>query len=159
MMNRPELLKRTQDVLYNAYFNDSLKHANCSYCAVGNMIEAATGEEAASYEDSSLINKVHWGFVFSTKYSPVAGKYKQKLDMGHYYGRVREQIEATGYELPELMRIEYAFESCEQSMDKDEWMFNGLAAVLAVLDEIHEVKENDSMDRFRKHYESKLQAA
>lgn len=63
----------------------------------------------------------------------------QILSPRNYSGSAKKQIDATGYSWQELARVEYAFESAKKGESADDWMFNGLMAVLDVLADIHGV--------------------
>jgi hypothetical protein len=132
--------KHTMDLLVKAYLNDTLIHGNCAACAVGNMIadsmnysfkrEKATGlPDGLSWREAYPV----WDDVFVTAWG------SQDIDKSKYYDRSKEQIDSTGYSMEELARIEYAFEKANKGKTVDDYMFNGLLAVLEVLADIHGV--------------------
>ena len=49
----------------------------------------------------------------------------------------REVIDSSGYTIDQLAKIENAFESAPQGNTEEEYMFNGLMAVVEVLAKIH----------------------
>lgn len=120
-MKNKELYNKTVDILVQAYFNDTLRHGDCKACAVGNLIQANGG-----------FNNFFttWTEVFITVYG------EQAVNPTEYYGEAKREIDSTGYAWPDLAKIEKAFESANGI--NDEKMFNGLMAVIEVLDQIHE---------------------
>jgi hypothetical protein len=150
--NRPELYHETVDVLYQAYFNDELKHGNQCGCAVGNICVKASR--------STGINNGAWAALFYTSTIPKPVQ-KMALKRGTHFineyslKEAKELIEATGYTIKELARIELAFESAPQGESREDYMFNGLIAVLAVLEQIHGVSNDEvTLPRFQSHYSS-----
>lgn len=121
IMLKPELYQRTVDILVKAYFEDTLRHGDCSACAVGNLVNY--GKPKETWE---------WASVFYT------GGMGQELFPCNYIGKAKDEIDSTGYTWQELAKIEYAFETAPKGISNDEWMFNGLMAVIDVLDQIHE---------------------
>lgn len=137
-------------ILVQAYFNGTLEHANCSACAVGNLIAHAKGLKPVP--SSEIKPKHNWRFsdgsfpewqrVFC---SDIPGVQSRRAD--NYYGAAKEQIDSTGYSWKELARIEEAFElaSDRGGMDhqsdayKDKQRFDGLMKVVDVLADIHQV--------------------
>lgn len=138
-MNRPDLYQKTVDLLLDAYNNQTLKHGDCTACAVGNICG----------------NNARWSYLFVT---PSEKQYKESPDLvrvknfntgeektvnnneleqflnnnpgfsdsGNYHfvwsdvsprdfiSRKLEGIDLiknTGYTIEELARIEFAFES------------------------------------------------
>ena len=136
-MKRPELYHKTVDILVDAYFADTLEHGNCYACAVGNIIAANCNIQYDPYymARGKLIwksGRSFWDDVFYTSQST------QSFRIDEYEGNAKYQIDSTGYTVYELAKIEYAFETADKGKSEDEWMFNGLMAVVDVLDEIHE---------------------
>ena len=117
-MKNEKLYQKTVDILVQAYFNDTLEHTKCHACVVGNLC----GGKSA------------WSEVFMTAWG------EQTLVKSRYVGEAKKQIDGTGYSLKQLMKIEFAFETADEGDSQDEWMFNGLMAVIDVLDKIHENK-------------------
>jgi hypothetical protein len=140
-MNNPELYKRTVDILFDAYFNDTLKHGDCTACAVGNIIAANMGykNERQFYGNRG---DGSWYFPVTQGFSTMSE-------------RIKREINSTGYTISELSQIEKAFENAGWSPNEEEEMFNGLVAVLDVLEEIHGVEPStatQSKERFATHY-------
>ncbi len=142
-MKNETLYNKTVDILVQAYLNDTLIHGNCFACAVGNMVASNMGFQFVV--DNSTNHNPHrlgWGegyFYSSNNIKPTW------FDMCGPYGgleyespKALEQIKSTGYSFEELIRIERAFEVSDRGNSKDEYMFNGLMAVIEVLDQIHE---------------------
>lgn len=167
-MIKPELYHKTVDILYQAYFNDTLMHTNCCACAVGNIVSANCGygipvksseEQKATWVGAPYPSNDGWARVFVTN---VFGGAIQRALPAQYTGLAKFQIDATGYTWRQLAKIEYAFEMADQGSNDEDWMFNGLVAVLEVLKEIHQVTDEDLIqsnnNRFRDHYQKKLSA-
>lgn len=108
------------DVLVKAYFNDTLQHGNCSACAVGNLISDAM-QIPMTQDANGLLRwvDVKWSWFTSSR-SPLA---------------IRQRA-AIGYSDEEVRRIENAFEFAKGN-SSDQYMFNGLLAVVEVLADIH----------------------
>jgi hypothetical protein len=148
------------NVLFDAYFNDTLEHSKCNACAVGNICREASFA-------TGIVN-YSWAALFIT--SPMAGGYQWNyIDRGGQtaFSSIKgidkadafTLISATGYTPCELAEIEFAFECAPQGESKEDYMYNGLVAVLDVLKEIHEVTDEDShvsKQRFSKHHASKV---
>lgn len=125
----------TMDVLVKAYLNNTLMHMECHACAVGNIINDALPfsdleRKELKYHDDG------WVRVFCTFNGGAQG---QTQNPEKYLGKAKKQIDATGYTWQELARIEFAFETAPKGETDDDWMFNGLLAVLEVLADIHKV--------------------
>ena len=139
--------ENTVNILVKAYLNDTLEHLKCSACAVGNLVAAADNTTPRRYPDNKLDGmglkfdcwnwannrQVAWYDVFMT----TGGT--QRITPELYSDEAKRQIDVTGYAWEELARIEYAFETAPKGKDNDEWMFNGLMAVVDVLADIHQV--------------------
>lgn len=156
-MNRPELYHKTVDILYQAYFNDTLRHGDCSMCAVGNICAGNGVRRLVEKEgpgDFNYYNNGSWSLVFSTTIlgQEVDDSFINPLSE-EYEPNIARVIAATGYHWIELAAIEKAFESAKGEDDTDERMFNGLVAVLEALKQIHEVEDNEpEVAKFRTHY-------
>lgn len=161
-MKRPELYHKTVGILVDAYFNDTLAHGNCHACAVGNMIAANKGYEVTP---SKILNKndshrFGWdnynAYEFLPGYynSPLYPSWFTELSSDKKSSIAESQIRATGYTSAELQLIELSFERATRGDTDDEWMFNGLMAVIDVLDKIHENNDTEitthSKQRFQK---------
>lgn len=125
-MNNEQLYNKTVDILVQAYFNDTLQHEDCTKCAVGNIIAAT----------SSITDWTGFyiGYPSSSWYSLMHRSH------GGVDDEIYRQIERTGYTIDQLFLIEAAFER-HGGDEHDHKMFNGLMAVIDVLDEIHENKD------------------
>jgi hypothetical protein len=148
-MNRPELYKKTVDILYQAYFKDTLRHANCQACAVGNIICANLGALPNIKEPGSVNYKASDGIVYGIRWSNYGSHTRNpQLDV----------TAVTGYSHKEIVKIELAFECVSHGKCAEDYMFNGLVAVLDVLKQIHEVTDEDQInnDRFTEHYQTRL---
>ena len=143
-MKKEELYNKTVDILVQAYLNDTLQHLNCYACAVGNMIAANLGikmikeDTMIKWEDYGDKKQVNWfaglrGLSYAS------------------HEEFKKEIESTGYSIVEIDKIEKAFEGVPEEGDK---MFNGLMAVIDVLDEIHENQDTlvtaAQKERFKK---------
>jgi len=154
IMNREALYNKTVDILYQSYLNDTLRHNDCAACAVGNIIAANLGFKVIHLNwlrDDNEKADVCWQRVFYTDNK------EQIYNPYGYGGLAKEQIDASGYKLSELMKIEYAFETADKGESKDDWMFNGLVAVIDVLDKIHEVEKNTTKKQFKELYLVKVE--
>lgn len=134
-------LKNSIEILQRAYLEETLKAGDCEACAVGNLV-AKSGYEGKSYD---------WRFIF------VTSKGEQ-----HFFNRFEaapEQIirgymaiEATGYSITELARIEYAFETAltseeakELPVHEEQWI--RLQAVLKVLFDIEGISYDQEVEK------------
>lgn len=134
----------TLSVLVKAYFDGTLQHGNCHACAVGNIVAESnkvkfTGNVFNVIAPDRIVwderfTYPRWQDVFIT-----ATKGYQTVMPDKYEGAAKEQIDATGYTWQELSRIEYAFENAACGKSEDDYMFNGLMAVVSVLSEIHNI--------------------
>jgi hypothetical protein len=134
----------TLNVLVKAYLNDTLEHANCSACAVGNIVADSLRTNDFHVMSPTVYdwNNVTAGFGWAAVFCTVA-KDKQLVFPIQYGNDAKKQIDSTGYTWRELARIEKAFESCNPDYanikDVDAAMFNGLCAVVDVLADIHQI--------------------
>lgn len=151
-MNRPELYKKTTDILFAAYFNDTLENGICTACAVGNIIAANMGYSFSKkcwISNQQQLMITEWDTVFIT----LGGS--QKINPTQYRDEAKKQIDSTGYHWQELAKIEFAFETADKGNSDEDYMFNGLVAVLEVLKSIHQVEDiTPDLTRFRNHYSS-----
>lgn len=143
--------QNTVDILVKAYLNGTLAHGDCAACAVGNIIAAKVGAKV-DISDIDICGgewirngnylTIGWNEVFVTREG------QQLISPHNYFGQIKLQIDASGYSWQDLAKIEFAFESAEKPEGLDyaphreeclneEWMFNGLMAVVDVLAEIH----------------------
>lgn len=146
-MLREELYHKTVDILVQAYFNDTLKHGTGCGCAVGNMICANLYDSDYESWNEDFNWRESWNSVIDYSFS--------KPKITSYHGTAKAQIDSTGYLVIELAKIEKSFESTNHDKTySEENIFNGLMAVIEVLDEIHENKDPEvstkSKNRFCK---------
>lgn len=145
-MIKPDLYKKTVDILFDAYFNDTLEHGNCAKCAVGNIISGNLG-----VTDEQLIEPHSPVWVINGKETGVS--------WGDYMGFGDVSLDAeiiTGYNTKEINMIEAAFECADMGESKEDFMFNGLVSVLECLKRIHQIEDNTAdVLRFRNQYELK----
>lgn len=148
---------QTVSILVKAYLNDTLKHQDCSCCAVGNIISEACGYKREVIKGrgywtkgAKVFDPQEWIGVFGTNVIKpkrtflqklTGSKPKRKVESWFDHDKINETVEgwsnATGYSIIELARIESAFERAPSGSNKSEWMFNGLMAVVDVLADIH----------------------
>jgi hypothetical protein len=152
-MIKEELYKRTVDILYQAYFNDTLIHSSCTACAVANII-LANHNTAPVKEDAPGVLRLSWPFG-EVSYSHGVSWYSvvsKGIEPDNYANKL---ISVTGYDWEQLRKIENAFEKASYGVSEEDWMFNGLVAVLEVLKEIHQVEDDAEVKkRFSNHYAS-----
>lgn len=153
----------TVAILVRAYMNDTLKHMDCSACAVGNIIAAKLnctiernpeqGNDLLWKRGTAWLEPI-WSRLFFTP-QPQA---KQRKWPKRNKGYIKMQVDASGYTWQELALIERAFEGCEIplhdntlgrlkfNIDDDQYMLNGLMAVVDVLCEIHGMNETEKQE-------------
>lgn len=143
------LYNKTVDILVQAYFNDTLMLQECTACAVGNIVAAnngykivKVGENMMWQDEGKDVFYPQWANVLATpKYNFFQRFFvsnRQWFHLEKFCDSAKEEILSSGYDLPEFARIENAFEKGAIGKDK---MFNGLMAVIDVLDEIHQNKD------------------
>lgn len=128
------------NILVKAYLNDTLQHGNCYACAIGNMV--ADSNKIVFTGTSIFRDKKVWDDRSKTPYWQdvfITTECEQIFSPQQYEGEAKRQIDATGYSWQELAKIEYAFESADLGSNEDDYMFNGLMAVVDVLAEIHNI--------------------
>jgi hypothetical protein len=115
------------NVAVQAYINGTLEHMDCQKCYVGNLIRAS-GYNLKMNDDA---HETYWLRHLQNKFRKVSVTYDLTIAM--------EQIVCTGYTDEELNRLEYAFEFSEFDLDSDQYMFNGMMAVVEELAKIHNI--------------------
>lgn len=172
-MKRAELYQRSVDILAKAYMDNTLEHNNCAACAVGNLVAANNGYEIIPNLKMSAVAQwckpkgigvdffnPEWHKVFMTGgvHDVRTGNITrhQDRDPQAYRGEAAQQIDSTGYSWQELSQIEHAFEIAPKGSSEDEWMFNGLMAVVDVLDRIHENTDEAVTRKSKYLFESQL---
>lgn len=143
-MLREKLYNKSVSILVDAYMNDTLEKKDCWKCAIGNLIAGNnhfTIVNGTQFMGSMWINKKGeevvpmWDEIHCIGIMDVPEKdWKNSKE-------AFKQILSTGYTPHETCKIEKAFEESELGETDDEIMFNGLMAVIDVLDEIHENKD------------------
>lgn len=164
---KPKLYKKTTDILYDAYFKNELAHGECTACACGNIIAKNMGYEIITlgngdkyWSKDDTLTSGYWAGVFYTPEKTFLSRQKQVVSVSDFKDEAKDQILSTGYNIGELSQIEFAFEAAKRGRSKEDYMFNGLVAVLEVLKNIHQVTEDEEVvTRFRKQYESNLVAS
>jgi hypothetical protein len=131
-MKNKALYEKTVSILVDAYMNDTLVHGNCAACAVGNIC-GAYGFPEPSFPFYEGPTRESWSELF---YTASTGQFINASALKD--PNVMKVINATGYHWKQLAQIERAFEMAPRGSSSDEWMFNGLMAVVEVLDLIHE---------------------
>ena len=135
-------LRNSIEVLQMAYLHGTLTAGDCVACAVGNLVAAS------SYEGHSF----DWRFVFCTQNNAQLFFGPKDKDFGKYYPIGLQAIEATGYSVAELARIEYAFETAIRREDalrmpRHESQWISLQAVLKVLFDIEGIEYNQEVEQ------------
>lgn len=135
----------TVNVLVKAYLDNTLRHGNCSACAVGNIVGGPewsalfiTMDEKCQLVAGEDEICAEWRFrkgIYKLSQLPESTVAKAK----EILTAAREMVKLSGYSIQELMRIEFAFETSDKGNNDDEWMFNGLMAVVDQLAIIHNV--------------------
>lgn len=134
------------NVLLKAYLNDTLEHGKCSACAVGNMLGTERwshyfvtasneeGEFTQHKHKEGFVYGINWfGLITCIPFDDLPLDVKPKAIEG------KEAIKNSGYSIENLQEIEFAFETAPMDNSEDDYMFNGLMAVIDVLAQIHKV--------------------
>lgn len=162
MINK-ELFDKTVSILVNAYQKDLLLHDNCAACGIGNIISANCGfkveylkNESFFIDGDNVYDASEWYEFFGTskelKKKTTKRNFLIKNESVDYFlvsshfnpkasKRVKKWIAATGYNMVQLAKLEYAFEFNDiagKDATKEERMFNGLMGMVDSLMEIHE---------------------
>ncbi len=153
-MKRQELYEKTVDILVQAYFNDTLRHGDCAACAVGNLINARkkfSTEERKKLNALGGYEREGWSEVFCTY-----NRTQQEIIPFNYKGLAKKQIDLTGYTYNQLAKIEKAFETADAGKSDEDWMFNGLMAVIDVLDKIHKNTDTNVTENSKNKFNKQL---
>jgi len=167
-MKNEALYNKTVGILVDAYFNDTLQHGNCHACAVGNLVAANCGykfvpnrdEERNHVERIIWHNHIpEWPDVHSVflRRVYIPGTNSQRLRPELFKGRAKLQIESTGYTFLETAAIEKAFENVPFLGNEEDYMFNGLMAVIDALDKIHENTDATTTQKTKNKFTRKPQ--
>lgn len=157
-MKNKQLYDKTLSILIDAYMNNTLENAYCTSCAIGNIIAANCGyklikDEKATKQRGRL--QLNWLMPDGTVRLPLQPEWsifsvyqdtmliKNDGKINDKWHEAIKQIGSTGYSLSELNRIEFAFETRDDNVDKfsltkDERLIYGLLRVIDMLNEIHE---------------------
>jgi hypothetical protein len=140
-------------VLVQAYMNNTLQSANCSACAVGNLLAHANGLKYERVNDVDILGIANLDLrIAGGCHLDFIKWYKHRSESGM---RVKNTpyIEASGYSIEDLDSIEHAFETATHEgvptsldydelvarVNTDEAIFRGLMAVVDVLADIYNV--------------------
>lgn len=139
MRNELEKFHHTVGILVKAYLNDTLEHANCHACAVGNMVAATQGIKLIRLSSGA----VRWA-------DDRIPRWFDSLSFGEVYKesntieRDKKEAESTGYTYEEIARIEHAFEYMrEESTDFNDIDFDGYKGLMAVVDVLADIHKVD----------------
>lgn len=132
-MRNKEQFQKSISILINAYMNDTIDFDTTQGCYVGNLVAGWLNiavKRVGSLitwknSNSAWFDVCHFGVV----------------DYDNYIGESKRQIDATGYTPEQLCKIESAGMNARYSRNHDEYIFNGLMAVVDMLCDIHEVAE------------------
>lgn len=143
-MYTKELFHETVDILVRAYMNDTLRHGDCAACAVGNIIAYRMG--LSIVPDPAYNGQPQAFMMWSNGEYPNGGWFQVTKPKTIYSEKAIEQIKASGYEADHLRVIEYRFERADFGSSFDQYMFNGLMAVVDVLCDIHGMNETEKQE-------------
>lgn len=151
----------TIDILVKAYLNDTLKHGNCRACAVGNILKSAEWmrlfftdtifpppKQLLVPDENYCVSETDDGMEYTVR--PVSEVPAFRASAHRY---AIQLVNESGYTIHELARVEYAFETANFGDSEDQWMFNGLMAVVEVLADIHGVsleQKQEAISLFKK---------
>lgn len=143
-MYTKEKFHETVAILVAAYMNDTLRHGDCAACAVGNIVAARMGLRIV--QDPSYIDCNQKFMMWSNGEYPNEGWFQVTRAYEGFSQRAIEQIEASSYTAQQLRQIEKSFESANFVSSYDDYILNGLIAVVDVLCEIHGMNEVDKKE-------------
>lgn len=144
MQYTKELFHDTVGILVRAYMNDTLRHGDCAACAVGNIVAHRMG--LSIVPDPEYVEEPQPFMMWSNGEYPNKGWYQVTRAKSGYSENAMRQILASGYRPAHLRLIEYRFEKADPGRSSDQWMFNGLMAVVDVLCEIHGMNETEKQE-------------
>lgn len=143
-MIKPELYKKTVDILVQAYFDDTLVSGNQCGCAVGNIVAANMGIKLIKHDIDEILPEgiASYSVLLNTETEINNGLWYNAISCGRVNEEdltdvIRIQVASTGYSFQEIAKIEISFECCDTENSEDE-MFERLMAVIDCLDQIHE---------------------
>lgn len=145
------------NALVQAFFTDTLAKGTCTACAVGNICAAAMGAKVVPYMGfSHIFQAVKYGIpvfndVWQYAFVTTTDGIQKRGNLLGIPECTYTLIAATGYDIDELARVEYAFETNTQLVFDDypfhtkaeimEDQYNGLMAVVNVLCEIEGIED------------------
>lgn len=139
-MENPELFDESVAILVQAYLNNTLVKGNCAACAAGNIIAARNNIKLTRHPNGYLT----WGedhFYPSAYNGGWYDIFSTEQDLSH---EGIELIKSSGYTFVQIYDIEEAFERGGKGSTMEELMFNGLMAVVDVLQQIHEATPEEA---------------
>lgn len=160
-MKNKALYEKTVSILVDAYFNDTLVHGNQCGCAVGNIVAANMGIKLHKIDGGVLVPS-YWDEdkVSSDKtiknnglwFDRICPDFMDKVPLQ----LINKQIKSTGYNWEQIEAIERAFENAQYSESEDIYMYNGLMAVIDVLDRIHENTDTNATEQTKNKFKKQL---
>jgi hypothetical protein len=126
-MERKETFLHAFNALTRSYLDGTLFHADCSACAVGNIVQQPALFKMFRQGEDYIKIDMRW--------------YIQLCD--HRRNERNSSDLLCGYTFSEIDRIEAAFESAEPYHNADPDGYKGLIAVLDVLFSIHKVDNEE----------------
>jgi len=124
-MTNQKKFEHSVNVLLKALLNNTLVHGRCKACAVGNLIAASLGINIYLEEH----DWPKWRTNLYTGHEWLHPEFDEIETANFFYRSV-------GYTQDQIYKIEHAFEAAPMY---DDWVLNGLMAVVDVLAEIHEI--------------------
>lgn len=147
--------EKSIDILVKAYLNDTLKHGSCRACAVANLLAdrcKSLGIDVSRWvssfvtpelfdcrlpqliaSENELVAKTVIGFRLMSIES-------LRIMMPEETERAVQEthllFDGADYTKAQYAAIENAFETAPQGESEDQWMFNGLMAVVEILADI-----------------------
>lgn len=149
-MNRPELFKKTYDIMLAKWQEDVIEPRSACGCWIGSLIAGNAEQipenerpEALRLKREGILVNAEWSRLFSTSYSRFTMEAYQyrSFDKAERYHDAKIQVDITGYTMEELANMEYAFESMfSQSEDINESIMSALDSLL----KIHDVDDDEA---------------
>lgn len=139
-MKNQELFNKTISILVNAYQKDVLDYYDCKACAVGNIVAANKGYGLKKVNGSIRCDNEDYCGDWADAIELGCGRPENNL-LG-LSNVTFEEIERTGYTIPELAKVEEAFAiGCDLGDGRNQNQFQGLMKVVDYLMTIHEANE------------------
>jgi len=130
-MENKEQFDNSIKVLVKAYLNETLKHANCRACAVGNLVCDGMGYNMLN------IDEMVWELPSRKRRTYALWPNARFRSCSNVDGI--KEVKSTGYTWKEFFNIESAFESVSNDPDG----YKGLCAVFDVLINIHKGSDKE----------------